>query len=148
MRVHEFKGLDEAINKVIKIDKFKDFANSGKVLIGVAEDDFQKRFASSPQVRTTASVYGGTVWKRLSEPYLRSSPHREGGRQLIDTGELRTSLKEGQPGNVATISPSFVRFGSDLLKAMYVHRLRMIVLEHQGLADETELALVAAIEEI
>jgi hypothetical protein len=128
-------GAIQNISTLTDLSQLKD------VLYGVAEADIQQRFASSPAVRTTGTVYGGVRWQRLSEGYLRSNPRRIGGVQLVDTTELRQSFKLGNSGNYARASADSVEFGSEIPKAGWQHPRRPLVVEHQGLVDATEQAI-------
>lgn len=135
--------IEQAIAKIEQISKItSDLTTITPALQRVAENDIAQRFGSSPRVRTSAQVYGGAFWRRLSEPYLRANPHRSSGNQLIDTSELRNSFALGGSGNVATSSPNKVVFGSSLSKALWMNSLgRALVVEHDGLVTETERAV-------
>ena len=130
---------------VKQISELDDLSTLADVLFDVAESDIQQRFSSSPPVRTTATVYGGIRWKRLSEGYIKANPRRAGGVQLIDTTELRQSFTLGGSGNYATASANSVEFGSELDKAAWQHPSRNLVVEHQGLVDETEQKIIEAL---
>lgn len=141
------QGLDKAIAKLKEIHGYQgDLRTLAETLFDVAQTDIQTRFASSPRVRTTAEVYGGVTWQRLSERYIEEAG-RGYGVQLVDTGELRKSFRMGQSGNVAEASTREVRFGSDLQKAFKMHRRRSLVVEHEGLTRATEEAIAGKVAE-
>lgn len=123
-----------------------DLKKLSAVLFDVAANDFKQRFDSSPRVRSSAEVYGGVTWSRLSERYLKSNPRRLSGVQLVDTGLLRRSFTRLGQGNITTESATEVRFGSTLERAMLQHRRRQIVVDHPELGTKTAEAIAEVIE--
>ena len=104
--------------------------------------DVDERFNSAPGVRQSAQVFGGARWERLSEAYLKSTPRREGGQQLRDTGELAQSFQVGRRGNIVAGTSSTITFGSSLPKARWNHRRRKIVVVHAPLVRQVSRVLV------
>jgi hypothetical protein len=115
-------------------ERMDDFGPIAGRLYDLAEADFERRFASAPNVTTSAAVYGGVEWERLAESTLRSNPKRRGGKILIDSGELRDSFKRGKPGNVASVAGSVVIFGSELKKAIWNNERRPMNPAHPQLS--------------
>lgn len=137
----QITGLKEARVLVGGVrDRAGNLLPVANALYGVAERDAASRFASSPSVKSTAQVYGGVQWENLTEAYLRSRRDRQGGKQLIDTGELRDSFKRGKPGNVATATGDTVTFGSNLPKAVGLNRKRPLLVVHPELIRQATIA--------
>ena len=116
------------------------------------EEDVQLRFKSSPPVRAGGGVWGGANWMRLGEAYLKQSPHREGGKILIDTGELKKSFTLGGAGNIAESDTSSITFGSSLPKAAGLQGDRPIIFSHPALiadiTDRWETVLMEVFDQI
>lgn len=132
----------KALNQLVKqLEGISDRANNLAPIAGnlyrVAERDFGQRFKSSPSATTTGEVYGGVQWKRLSDATLQSNPKRAKGKVLIDSGELRDSLKKGKPGNIAEVQGDTVTFGSSLKKAVWNDETRPIVVVHPELVRQS-----------
>jgi hypothetical protein len=141
--------MDNAIKALREIQSYQsDIRRLAKPLLAIAQDDIQRRFASSPRVRSTGEVYGAVRWRSLSDAYLRANPRREGGVQLVDTGLLRKSFVRGGLGNVTEATKGEIRFGSALPRAISQHRRRRLVVEHDGLIRATEDAVARAIAKI
>jgi hypothetical protein len=116
-------------------DRSGNLSGAAVRLYNLAEQDFTQRFKSSPSTTTTAQVYGGVEWKRLSEAYLKSKPKRRQGKQLIDTKELRQSFQRGKPGNIAAATRDTVEFGSSLKKAVWNNDRRPLAPVHRELQE-------------
>lgn len=141
--------LEAAIQKIQKIAASQgDLKTFAEPLFKVAEDDVRARFKSAPRVRSSAEVYGGVTWNRLSEAYLQANPRRITGVQLVDTGLLRGSFTRTGEGNVTTESAHELRFGSNLERAIQQHRRRLLVVDHPALGTESARAIAERIEGI
>ncbi len=142
MPTAEISGLKQQIKQLNQIaTRATDLTGAAPKLYAIAQRDFTQRFTSSPSVTSSAEVYGGVRWERLSEAYLKSNPRRQGGKQLIDTGELRRSFIRGKPGNIARTVGGTVEFGSSLQKAVWVDKKRPLVAESPQLAKEASAAI-------
>lgn len=107
----------------------------------ICQADVDRRFDSSPNVRSGGTVYGGVQWERLSEAYLKSNPRREGGQVLRDTGELAQSFLVGQRGNTLKGDRNTITFGSRLKKARYNQRRRPMLFVHPALVQQVARAI-------
>jgi phage gpG-like protein len=135
MPTAEISGLKKQVKQLQAIaTRTSDLTGVASKLYAIAQKDFTQRFQSSPSVKSSAEVYGGARWQRLSEAYLKRNPNRQGGKQLIDTGELRRSFLRGKPGNIARVVGGTVEFGSSLQKAVWLDKKRPLVVEHEELA--------------
>lgn len=107
----------------------------------VCQADVDQRFNSSPNVRSGGTVYGGVTWEALSESYLKSTPRREGGQILRDTGELAQSFLVAKKGNVLKGDRQSITFGSALPKARYNQRRRPMLFVHPKLVEQVARAI-------
>lgn len=107
----------------------------------VCQADVDRRFDSSPNVRSGGTVYGGVTWAPLSEAHLRSNPRREGGQILRDTGELAQSFLVAKKGNVLKGDRASITFGSALPKARYNQRKRPMLFVHPALVRQVAKAI-------
>jgi hypothetical protein len=146
MFVLEIEGLANLQKYLAGVeDKAADVSFVAPQVQKVFEEDIQHRFDSSPNVRETGTVLGGAVWESLTERYLASSPHREGGKQLIDTGELRDSFRLGAPHNIAEANATEITLGSSLPKASGLDRKRPIIRVHDSLVESVLAVLEDAL---
>ncbi|PZV19183.1 MAG: hypothetical protein DCF22_00515 [Leptolyngbya sp.] len=142
MPTAEISGLREQVKQLQALaTRTSDLSGVAPKLYAIAQKDFTLRFQSSPSVTSSAAVYGGATWNRLSDAYLKRNPNRKGGKQLIDTGELRRSFLRGKPGNIARVVGKTVEFGSSLPKAEWMNKKRPLVVEHEQLAKEAGAAI-------
>lgn len=100
----------------------------------VCESDVQQRFNSAPEVRSTAQVYGGQTWERLTEPYIKSAGRS--GQMLRISGDLHSQFRRGQSGNVAEASNNSFKFGANSPKAKGLHRKRALIFIHPELTGK------------
>jgi hypothetical protein len=122
--------------------KSGDLGGAAEQLYKILEVDFKRLFDSSPSTTSTAEVYGGARWERLSDATLKRNPKRLTGKQLIDTGELKRSFERGKPGNIARTTPRGVEFGSSLKKAERLNKKRSLAPPRQRLKQQAVIVML------
>ena len=78
----------------------------------IVMEDVEMRFKTSPPVEEGGKVHGGVYWKALSS-YTIKLNNRQGGKILINTGELMRSLTmQGNSYNIARVEDNSLIFGT------------------------------------
>ncbi|HEY9826051.1 MAG TPA: hypothetical protein V6D19_11420 [Stenomitos sp.] len=132
----EVTGLREALIKLKGLgDRASNVGPIARDILLAAQADVDERFNSAPDTQTGGQVYGGVDWPHLSEEYLNRNPRRIGGQLLRDTGELQQSYGIGGTGNIATVRPDQIVFGSALPKARGLANKRPQVFVHPALIE-------------
>jgi hypothetical protein len=90
----------------------------------IIQGEVDEIFNSAPSGASGGTVYGGETWNALSEAYLKRRPDRASGQIYRDTGELLQSLSVGVSGNVFEVSNKELTFGTNLVKAPRLNKLR------------------------
>lgn len=129
-------GLNEAQQQIKAIViRANNLAPIAPAVYEAVQKDVAQRFASSPGVRATATVYGGVEWQALTEAYIKSAK-REGGTQLKITGQLERQFQKGEPGNVAESTANSITFGAESGKAKGVDSRRQLLPVHPQLVQD------------
>lgn len=122
----DFAGIEQALAAIAQVQQ-----RAGSVGNAVLRDtgliiqsEVDQVFATSPSTTSGGTVYGGEVWDRLTDAYLKRRRDRVGGQILRDTGELLNSLAVGGGGNILQSGGNTVTFGSALPKARGLQRDR------------------------
>lgn len=127
-------GLKEAIANLRQMgDRLSNVGPISRDILLVAQADVDERFNSAPSTEAGGQVYGGVDWPHLSAKYLNRNPRRLGGQLLRDSGELLQSYGIGGVGNIATVRPDMIVFGSALPKARGLANRRPQVFVHPEL---------------
>ena len=142
--------IDALISEFEDIEKrSSNISTIAPVFGAIFQSDVDRRFQSAPSVNQGGVVYGGEIWPRVEEEYLRRNPRRIGGQLLRDTGELQQSFTIGSRGNFYDVSNDSVTFGSTLPKARGLdsgrgnpRKARPLIFAHDQLADELTNAYI------
>jgi hypothetical protein len=138
-------GLMEAQRKIQSVvTRASNLAPIAPAVYEAVQKDVAQRFASSPGVGATATVYGGVEWQALSEAYIKSAK-REGGTQLKITGDLERQFQKGEPGNVAEATANSITFGAESAKAKGVDSRRQLLPAHPQLVQDVNQILAGYI---
>lgn len=131
---------EDIIRKLNDIsDRVRNLERVSDRVFDVIEDDCRQRFNSAPEVRSTAEVYGGVTWPRLTEAYIKQA--KRSGPMLKITGDLHSQFRRGGPGNVAIASQNAFTFGTNTPKARGLHRKRKLIFIHPELTRRVKKVL-------
>lgn len=115
----------------------EDIRGAGDGIRLILQQDVDDRFLAAPATETGGGVLGGERWEALSEAYLVARPERLGGQILRDTGELMQSMTaSGSPYQVFSITEAELVFGTALIKALGLQRLRPFLFWHPQLIQK------------
>lgn len=141
----QITGLNEAQQQIRAIaDRASNLNPIAPAVYQAVQEDVAQRFASSPGVRATATVFGGVQWQQLTDKYIKSAK-REGGTQLKITGDLERQFQKGQAGNVAESTANSITFGAESGKAKGVDSRRQLLPIHPELVQDVNQILAGYI---